>query len=124
MLSTVRGIRISDSSLSVDGASERLVREGWLLPLRTRRSWEFVPASRAGRFGSGDPLIELRALLAHRSDAPVALAFNSAVWALVYSTHQPMTELVAHRPGDRPDVQGDWSKVEMAVRALVANGTS
>lgn len=90
------------SSLSVAGAAERLVREGWLLPLRTRRSWEFVPASRAGRFGSGDPLIEMQALLAHRRDAPVAVAFNSAVWALGYSTHQPTTEVVAHRRGWRP----------------------
>ncbi len=97
-----RVIEEAGSSLSVTRAAERLVREGWLLPLRTRRSWEFVPASRAGRFGSGDRLIELRALLAHRGDAPVAVAFNSAVWALGYSTHQPTTEVVAHRRGWRP----------------------
>lgn len=70
--------------------------------MRTRHSWEFVPATRAGRFGSGDPLLELRSLLAHRRDAPVAVAFNSVVWALGYSTYQPTTEVLAHRPGWRP----------------------
>jgi len=90
------------SSLPINAVAERLVREGWLLPLRTRRAWEFVPASRAGRYGSGDPWIELRAVRAVRPDAPVAVAFDSAVWAHGYSTHQPSTPIFAHRPGWRP----------------------
>ncbi|HEV7761521.1 MAG TPA: type IV toxin-antitoxin system AbiEi family antitoxin [Acidimicrobiales bacterium] len=107
--------RLSDhagSPLSSDAAAERLVRAGWLLPLRTRRAWEFVPAARAGRYGSGDPLIELRALLAHRPGAPVAAAFDSAVWALGYSTHQPATEVIAHRQGWRaPEALSDFRSI-------------
>lgn len=40
---------------SVRDAADRLVREGWLLPLRSREAWEFVPASRAAAIPSGDP---------------------------------------------------------------------
>lgn len=97
-----RVIEETGTPLTVEGATERLVREGWLLPLRTRSSWEFVPAARAGRFRSGDPMIELRALLAHRPDAPAALAFDSAVWKLGLSSHQPVTPVFAHRRDWRP----------------------
>jgi hypothetical protein len=81
---------------------DRLVRLGWLLPLRKRGSWEFAPAARAGRYTSGDPWIELRALLEHEPDAPVAVAFESAVWELGHSTHQPTQPVLAHRRGWRP----------------------
>ena len=90
------------SHLDPRSAAERLVREGWLLPLRTRAAWEFVPAARAGRYPSGDPWIELRAHLARQPDAPVAVAFASAVWELGYSSHQPARPTFAHRPGWRP----------------------
>jgi hypothetical protein len=92
----------SDSHLSTEAAAERLVKQGWLSPLRTRDAWEFVPASRAGRYPSGDPWIELRALLARKPDTPVAVAFASAVWELGYSTHQPTRPTFAHPPGWRP----------------------
>src|SRR5277367_1195429 len=58
------GTRMSEKDLV-----DRLVRLGWLLPLRKQDTWEFSPAARAGRYGSGDPWIELRALLAHHPDA-------------------------------------------------------
>lgn len=90
------------SHLNAQGTAERLVREGWLSPLRTRDAWEFVPASRAGRYPSGDPWIELRALLFQQPDAPVAVAFASAVWERGCSGHQPSRPTVAHRPGWRP----------------------
>lgn len=90
------------SSLAPEAAAERLVREGWLFPLRTRDAWEFVPAARAGRYPSGDPWIELRAVLAHRPETPVAVAFESAVWELGYGLHQPETPVLAHRGGWRP----------------------
>ena len=92
----------SRSHLTTAAAAERLVREGWLSPLRTRDAWEFVPASRAGRYPSGDPWIELRALLAHEPASPVAIAFASAVWELGHSTHQPVRSVLAHEPGWRP----------------------
>ncbi len=90
------------SHLDTRVAIERLVREGWLSPLRTRNAWEFVPASRAGRYPSGDPWVELRALLCRQPDAPVAVAFASAVWEKGYSSHQPSRPTLAHRPGWRP----------------------
>lgn len=95
------------STLQPDAVTERLVRDGWLLPLRTRDAWEFVPAARAGRYPSGDPWIELRAVLAHRPDAAVAVAFESAVWELGYGLHQPEVPVLAHRRGWRPPVSLD-----------------
>jgi len=89
------------SHLARVAAAERLVREGWLVPLRTRAAWEFVPAARAGRYPSGDPWIELRAYLIGHPDAPVAVAFASAVWAMGYSSHQPTRLTIAHRSGWR-----------------------
>lgn len=88
--------------LDADSIAERLVRLGWLLPLRKRDAWEFAPAARAGSMRSGDPWIELRALLEHQPSAPVALAFESAVWELGYSTQQPTRPVLAHRRGWRP----------------------
>lgn len=90
-----------------DSLSERLVRYGWLLPLRRRDAWEFVPGARAGRYPSGDPWIELRALLEHDPDAPVAVAFESAVWELGHSTHQPTHRVLAKRRGWRPPASLD-----------------
>ncbi len=90
-----------ESSLSPREAAERLVREGWLSPLRTRNAWEFVPAARAGRIPSGDPWIELRAYLAHHSVPPVAIGFASAVWKLGFSSHPPSRNSFVFRRGWR-----------------------
>ena len=94
-------VAAAGSHLVADAAVERLVRDGWLFPLRTQGAWEFIPASRAGRYPSGDAWIELRALLSRRPNAPVAVAFASAVWELGYSSHQPSRPTFAHRPGWR-----------------------
>lgn len=92
----------TETRLRPDDVAGRLVRLGWLLPLRKRDAWEFAPAARAGRYRSGDPWIELRALLQHVPDAPVAVAFESAVWELGHSSHQPTVPVLAHRRGWRP----------------------
>ncbi len=112
-------------SLQPEAAAERLVRLGWLLPLRTRGAWEFAPAARAGRYRAGDPWIELRALLAHSPDAPVAVAFESAVWELGHSSHQPDRPVLAHRRDWRPPpslgvrtVTFDWRLPTKTVRGL------
>jgi hypothetical protein len=112
-------------SLPPAAAAERLVRLGWLLPLRTRGAWEFAPAARAGRYRAGDPWIELRALLAHDPDVPVAVAFESAVWELGHSSHQPDRPVLAHRCGWRPPtsldvrtVTFDWRAPTKTVRGL------
>ncbi len=115
----------SQTRLAPEVAAERLVRLGWLLPLRKRDSWEFAPAARAGRFGAGDPWIELRALLAHDPAAPVAVAFESAVWELGHSSHQPTRPVLAHRRGWRVPaalhcrtVTFDWRVPSRTVRGL------
>jgi hypothetical protein len=114
-----------EARLAPDVAAERLVRLGWLLPLRKRDAWEFAPAARAGRFGAGDQWIELRALLAHDPDAPVAVAFESAIWELGHSSHQPTRPVLAHARGWRPPealhvraVTFDWKLPTKLVRGL------
>src|SRR5665811_484052 len=59
-------------SWPADLVIRRLREKGWLLDLATRGVWEFAPAARAGTYGSGDPLIELRATLARDHSAPVS----------------------------------------------------
>jgi hypothetical protein len=78
---------IAERSLELrpEDVSHRLQQQGWLLSLKTTDAWEFAPASRAGRIGSGDPFIELRATLHHRPDFPVAVAYESAAWLYGYS---------------------------------------
>lgn len=109
-ISTKAGLQLNEDTLA-----ERLVRRGWLLPLRQRDAWEFAPAARAGRYPAGDPWIELRALLEHDPDAPVVVAFESAVWELGHSTHQPTQPVLGHRSDWRPPrslgtrtVKFDW----------------
>lgn len=86
----------------VDVVVRRLRERGWLLPLATRGVWEFAPAARAGAFGSGDPLIELRAVLARDPEAPLAAAAESAAYLLGLSSRRPETECVGAPPVLRP----------------------
>jgi len=111
--------------LRAEVAAERLVRLGWLLPLRTQDAWEFAPAARAGRYRAGDPWIELRALLAHDPNVPVAVAFESAIWELGHASHQPDRPVLAHRRGWRPPsslgvraVTFDWRVPTKTLRGL------
>lgn len=85
----------------VDVAVRRLRERGWLLPLATRGVWEFAPAARAGAFGSGDPLIELRAILARDPQAPYTVAAESAAYLLGLTSRRPETESVAAPQGAR-----------------------
>ncbi|HEV7943097.1 MAG TPA: type IV toxin-antitoxin system AbiEi family antitoxin [Solirubrobacteraceae bacterium] len=118
-------LALVETPLAPGVVAERLVRLGWLLPLRKRDAWEFAPAARAGRFGGGDPWIELRAVLMHDPEAPVAVACESAVWELGHSSHQPTRPVLAHRPGWRPPpsldaraVTFDWRLPIKQVRGL------
>lgn len=95
--------------VSVDVVVRRLRERGWLLPLKTRGVWEFAPAARAGAFGSGDPLIELRAVLARDPDAPYAVAAESTAFLLGLSSRRPDRESVGAPPGRRiPDALADF----------------
>ena len=88
---------ISDGGLKVrpEEVAHRLQQQGWLLSLRTEDAWEFAPASRAGRIGSGDPFIELRATLLHRPDLAVAVAYESAAWLHGLARRPPEREVLA-----------------------------
>ena len=79
--------------------ASRLQRHGWLLSLRTRGAWEFAPASRAGAIGSGDPFIELRAMLSMRPKLAVKVAYDSAVWLHKLSQRMPNKHVLAIHTG-------------------------
>ncbi len=88
--------------IPVDIVVRRLRERGWLLPLATRGVWEFAPAARAGAFGSGDPLIELRAVLARDPSAPLAAAAESAAYRLGLASRRPEIECIGAPPRFRP----------------------
>lgn len=88
-------IRERSLGLSPEEAAHRLQQQGWLLSLKTKDAWEFAPASRAGRIGSGDPFIELRATLYHRPDLPVAVAYESAAWLHGFARRPPEKDVVS-----------------------------
>lgn len=85
----------------VEVVVRRLRERGWLLDLKTRGVWEFAPAARAGAFGAGDPLIELRATLKRSPDAPLAVAAESAAYLLGLTSRRPDREVVAAPSGLR-----------------------
>jgi hypothetical protein len=85
----------------VDVVVRRLRERGWLLDLKTRGVWEFAPAARAGAFGAGDPLVELRATLTRDPDAPFAVAAESAAYLLGFASRRPAREVVGTPPGIR-----------------------
>ena len=110
-LATEHGIDLDGTGLAYE-----LRRLGWLLPLRTRGAWEFVPGSRAGRHGAGDRHIELRAALAVDPDFPGALAMESAAVALGLAGRVPEQEVLSLPPGKRlPKALDDWRVVRVAV---------
>lgn len=89
-------------SWPADLVIRRLREKGWLLDLATRGVWEFAPAARAGTYGSGDPLIELRATLARDHSAPYAVAAESAAYLLGLAGRRPEREVVGAPSGVRP----------------------
>jgi len=110
-LAEASGVGCSGTQLAYD-----LRRLGWLLPLRTRGAWEFVPAARAGRLSSGDRHIELRATLAVDPDFSGALAMESASVALGLAGRVPAREVLSLPPGRRrPKALDEWRLVTLAV---------
>lgn len=88
--------------LPVDEVAHRLQKEGWLLSLRRRGTWEFAPAARAGPLDSGDPFIELRAVLTHRPNYQVAVAYESAAWLHSLANRPPQRHVIAVPPDLEP----------------------
>lgn len=85
-----------------DVVIRRLREHGWLLDLATRGVWEFAPAARAGAYGSGDSLVELRATLARDRSAPYAVGAESAAYLLGLAGRRPGREVVGAPSGVRP----------------------
>lgn len=88
------GIPVTARSLAF-----RLARRGWLIPLRTKSMYEFVPGARAGLISSGDPFIEVRATLKRRPSLSLAIAEESAAWLHGLSSRAPQTHTVSTPPG-------------------------
>lgn len=85
-------------TLATSEVANRLQRQGWLLPLRTREAWEFAPAARAGAIGSGDPFVELRASVLRRPRFPVAVAYESSAWLHQLASRIPGRHVLAIPP--------------------------
>ncbi len=101
----------------VEVVVRRLREAGWLLDLNTKGVWEFAPAARAGAFGSGDPMIELRATLARDSRAGFAVAAESAAYLLGLTSRRPDTEVIGTPEGSRlPNALRDFRVVHWASR--------
>jgi len=97
---------------------QRLRERGWLMDLKTRGVWEFVPAARAGTYSSGDPLIELRAVLARRPEAPFSVAAESAAYLLGLATRRPIREIIGAPPGATiPPALRDYRGVRWSPRS-------
>jgi hypothetical protein len=104
---------------------QRFRERGWLLDLKTRGVWEFAPAARAGAYGAGDPLIELRATLARRPEAPFAVAAESAAYLLGYASRRPAREVVSAPAGVTvPPALRSYRVVRWAARAPLAERES
>lgn len=104
---------------------QRLREHGWLLDLKTRGVWEFAPAARAGAYGAGDPLIELRATLARRPAAPFAVAAESAAYLLGYASRRPAREVVSAPVGVTvPPALRDYRAVRWTAKTPLAERES
>jgi AbiEi antitoxin C-terminal domain len=94
----------------------QLQRRGWLGRLRTRGVWEFLPAARAGAFGSGDRFVELRACRRRVPGWPGVLAMESAASVLGLAQRLPGREVLALPPAmELPQALDDWRMVRLAV---------
>lgn len=101
----------------VEVVVRRLREAGWLLDLKSKGVWEFAPAARAGAFGSGDPMIELRATLARDARARLTVAAESAAYLLGLASRRPDREVIGAPKGTRlPKALGDFRVVHWAPR--------
>ncbi len=82
------------SSRRLKNAIHTLVRLGWLRPLPTRGSYEFL-AARGGPYPSGDPLVEARAVRARRPDFSLAIIGTGAAFLRGFSERAPGRYTVA-----------------------------
>lgn len=67
-------------ALPVSTVISKLAHRGWLLKTDTHGVWEFAPAERAGAFGSRDPLLGLKGVLATAPETRFSVCLTSALW--------------------------------------------
>jgi len=75
-------------------AIHRLIELGWLRPLSSRGTYEFLSA-RGGPWSAGDPLTEARAVLARRPDFRLAVVGTGAAFLRGFSERAPSDYAVA-----------------------------
>jgi len=85
---------VTADSRRLKNAIHTLVRLGWLRPLPTRGSYEFL-AARGGPYPSGDPLVEARAVRAKRPDFSLAIIGTGAAFLRGFSERAPGRYTVA-----------------------------
>ena len=103
-LARAQGLELNGVKVAYD-----LRRLGWLLSLRRKGAWEFVPGARAGPFGAGDRHIELRAALTVDAEFHGALATESAAVAQGLAARVPDREVLWLPPARRtPKSFNDW----------------
>lgn len=85
---------VSTSSSRVADAVRTLVELGWLRPLPARGTYEFMSA-RGGPYPGGDPLVDIRAVLAKRPDFRVAVIGTGAAFLRGYAERAPHAYTVA-----------------------------
>jgi hypothetical protein len=83
-------------------ATQRLAKQGWLLPTGVRGVWEFAPASRAGAHSSAHHDLLLAAQLAATPDLPARVALSSALWTAGLADRRPDILEVSLPPRVRP----------------------
>ena len=82
------------SSRRTRNAVQELVSLGWLRPLPSKGTYEFLPA-RGGPWSAGDPLTEARAALVRRPDFRMAIVGTGAAFLRGFSERPPARYAVA-----------------------------
>ncbi len=85
---------VASDSRRLKNAIHLLVRLGWLRPLPTRGTYEFL-AARGGPYPGGDPLVQARAVRAKRPDFNLAIVGSGAAFLRGFSERAPSQYTVA-----------------------------
>ncbi|MCC6619521.1 MAG: hypothetical protein IT341_10845 [Chloroflexi bacterium] len=81
-------------STRVKNAVASLVQLGWLRRLPSRGAYEFLPA-RGGPYPGGDPLVEVRGVLAKRPDLHLAVIGSGAAFLRGFAERAPARFVIA-----------------------------
>ena len=85
---------VAASSRQVERAVRNLVSHRWIRPLTARGSYEFLAAS-GGPYGSGDPLVEARAVSLRRPGLLLQVVGDGAAFLRGYADRAPATYGIA-----------------------------